>query len=67
MWTTDTFQQNLARFSVFKGQRQLRPTAFGIGIKQSALTQWPSARTHCRRGREGERQRDFEGGFCNYL
>ena len=42
MWTTDTFLQNLVRFSVLKGQGQDRPTAVGTDPR-------PSGRTHGRR------------------
>ena len=44
MWTTDTFLQNLVRFSVLKGQGQDRPTAVVTDPR-------PSGRTHSRRER----------------
>ena len=42
MWTTDTFLENLARFSALKGQECERPTAVGSDPR-------PSGRTHGRR------------------
>ena len=38
MWTTDTFLQNLARFSVLKGQGCDRPTAVGMDTHLSGAT-----------------------------
>ena len=32
MWTTDTFLENLARFSVLKGQGWDGPTAVSVGL-----------------------------------
>ena len=63
MWTTDTFLQNLARFSVLKGQGVDRSTAVGRDPRPSRGTHGlregptaferdprPSGRTHGRRG-----------------
>ena len=38
MWTTDTFFQNLTRFSVLKGQGPDRPTVVGMDPGLSGLT-----------------------------